>query len=316
MNHIIYLLQSNLANVLMVFIIVTTGILISLGLFFIIAHVVKLPTYQSTRAIVTVSKIKSKENNIDAFVFDMASKLMPYIRMDEYRKRKYQSILLSAGMSISPEMYMSLSYVKALVFLIPGIVVYILKGIFPSAIESIFAIFGLVLIILSVFIFLKSITEANEIAKIRRDEIEGDLPRFVTTIVEGLKSTRDIRQLIENYMRYNEGALSKELFITVGDISSGNAEIALTRLDARIGSNLLSQVIRGLIGVLRGDDGLSYFNNLNRDFKEIEFQRLRKIALTKPPKIKRCSFALLVSLMITLLGIVGSAVFQGATVLF
>ena len=313
---IINVIQSGLANVFITFTLIATGLLSGAGLFYFLAHFVDLPTYQSTKAIVIVSKASARDKSSDIFIFDMASKLAPYIRMDEYRRRKYESALLSAGMTITPEMFQALAIIKAVVFLIPGIVFFLLKGIFPDEIQNIFAIIGVSLVVLGVFKYMKSISEANEKARKRREEIDKELPRLVVNIVEGLKSTRDIKILLESYMRYNTGALSNELFITNSDISSGNAETALTRLEARISSSLLSQVIRGLIGVNRGDDGLSYFNNLNRDFKEIEFQRLKKIAMLKPPKIKRCSFFILMVMIITMLGIIGSAALQGATALF
>jgi len=39
---------------------------------------------------------------------------------------------------------------------------------------------------------------------------------------------------------------------------TGNFEGALTRFEARVSSAMLSDVVRGLIGVLRGDDGVAF----------------------------------------------------------
>ncbi|MCL2050853.1 MAG: secretion protein F [Lachnospiraceae bacterium] len=298
------------------FIVIAAGLSAGAGLFFLLAHIVSLPTHQATKAIAAVSKARARNKDSDAMVFEMASRIAPLIRMDEYRKRKYESLLRSAGMAMAPEMYQALAIVKALIFLIPGAAFFLLRGIFPDGIENIFALAGMALAASGIISYIKSISEASGAAKKRREEIEKELPRLVSNIVEGLKSTRDIRQLVESYMRYNDGELSKELFITNSDISSGNAEMALLRLEARIGSSLLSQVIRGLIGVHRGDDGLSYFNNLNRDFKELEFQRLRKLTLKKPPKIKRCSFFLLMAMLAIMLGVVVYAIIDGAAALF
>ena len=57
--------------------------------------------------------------------------------------------------------------------------------------------------------------------------------------------------------------LRQELEITIADMKSGNEETALTRLESRIGSTMLSDVVRGLISVKRGDNGVMYFEMLN-----------------------------------------------------
>ncbi len=49
---------------------------------------------------------------------------------------------------------------------------------------------------------------------------------------------------------------------------------------------MLSDAVRGLIGVLRGDDGAVYFRMLSYDFKALELQRLKSKAQKIPPKIR------------------------------
>ncbi len=88
--------------------------------------------------------------------------------------------------------------------------------------------------------------------------------------------------------RMNAGeSLSGELDILIADMRSSNYEAALTRFESRINSPMLSDVVRGLIGVLRGDDSAVYFQMLSHDFKQIELQRLKAEAQRKiPPKIR------------------------------
>ena len=85
---------------------------------------------------------------------------------------------------------------------------------------------------------------------------------------------------------------------------SSSYEAALTRFEARINSPMLSDVVRGLIGVLRGDDGAMYFQMLSRDFKQKELQRLKKEAQKIPPKIRVFSFLMLVCFIVTYLAII------------
>lgn len=84
----------------------------------------------------------------------------------------------------------------------------------------------------------------------------------------------------------------------------GALEGELPRFEARINSPMLSDVVRGLIGVLRGDDGAMYFQMLSHDFKQMELQRLKKEAQKIPPKIRVFSFLILVCFIVTYLAII------------
>ena len=85
---------------------------------------------------------------------------------------------------------------------------------------------------------------------------------------------------------------------------SSRYEAALTRFEARLNSPMFSDVVRGLIGVLRGDDGAMYFQMLFHDFKQMELQRLKKEAQKIPHKIRVFSFLMLVCFIITYLAII------------
>lgn len=51
---------------------------------------------------------------------------------------------------------------------------------------------------------------------------------------------------------------------------------------------MLSEVVRGLLGVLRGDDGTVTFALLDHDYQKLEVQQLQKEALKRPGKLKIC----------------------------
>ena len=67
---------------------------------------------------------------------------------------------------------------------------------------------------------------------------------------------------------------------------------------------MLSDVVRGLIGVLRGDDSTVYFQMLAHDFKQLELQRLKGEAQKIPPKIRVFSFLMLMCFLFTYLAII------------
>ena len=89
-----------------------------------------------------------------------------------------------------------------------------------------------------------------------------------------------------------------ELDQTIADMKTGNYENALIRFETRIGSPMLSDVIRGLIGVLRGDDQRMYFKMITFDMRQIEQNNLKKEAAKRPKKIQRYSMMMLICIMI------------------
>jgi hypothetical protein len=90
-----------------------------------------------------------------------------------------------------------------------------------------------------------------------------------------------------------------ELDQTIADMKTGNYENALLKLEKRIGSPLMSDVIRGLIGVLRGDDQRVYFKMLTFDMRQLEQNNLKKEAMKRPQAMQKyCMFMLFCILFI------------------
>ena len=87
-------------------------------------------------------------------------------------------------------------------------------------------------------------------------------------------------------------------------------------MEARIGSSMLSDVVRGLISVKRGDNGAMYFEMLNHDFKQVELQKLKLIAMKQPGKVKKYSFLMLGCFLLMYLGILGYAIINALGKMF
>ena len=107
-------------------------------------------------------------------------------------------------------------------------------------------------------------------------------------VIQSLGLSREIAVEIIDYIENN---LRTE--ITAADMRSGNYEAALTRLESRVGSSMLSDTTRGLIGVLRGDDTDAYWSNLALKFSDYQRQLLKAEALKVPGKVRRLSMVLL-----------------------
>ncbi|WP_233476180.1 hypothetical protein [Paenibacillus sonchi] len=123
-------------------------------------------------------------------------------------------------------------------------------------------------------------------------------------------------RMLEVYAKNAGVSLQSELFITIADIKSGNQETALLRFETRIGSTMLSDIVRGLLAVLRGDQGVVYFEMLAHDFKLIEIQRLKLTAMKRPGKVRKYSFSMLGCFMLMYIVILGMEIMRAMGKLF
>lgn len=282
------------------------GTLFGLGAFFLLAGLLRLPTSASTKAVLTVtSRGKSQKGSINAVLFDMAARLSPLVHLDGYKRKKLEAQLKSAEIKMSPETYIAAAWVKA------GLIALL---IIPALL--IFPILAPVIVFLAVAVYFKEQKRADEIVQQRREEIEAELPRFVNTIEQELRASRDVLNILKSYQRNAGHAMKRELEITIADMASGNEENALTRMESRIGSTMLSDVVRGLISVKRGDNGIMYFQMLSMTFKQLELQKLKLEAMKQPGKMRKYSFMLLGCFLLMYLGVLGYVVLEAFGELF
>lgn len=278
----------------MMLLIVLFGILFAIGLFFILAEVMKLPRLATGKAMLSaMSKQKSKAKNVDVLIGSLSVKLAKYLPMDEYKKSRMKNTLKAAGINQSPEEFMAFALVKALL---------VVLGVIPCLL--VLPLLAPVLLFLAVMIYFKEIRKADEKLSAKREKIESELPRFVATITQELKASRDVLGILENFKKNAGEEFGNELDILTADMRSSSYEAALTRFEARINSPMLSDITRGLIGVLRGDEGGVYFQMLTHDMKQLELQRLKAQAMKIPPKIRVFSFIMLMCFLITYMAII------------
>ena len=271
-----------------------TGILLAAGLYFILADIFKLPTMDTAKAMLNAGRKNNKAaRTMEAWLMSGAVRLSKYIRMDEYKHSRMANVLKASGISMTPEVYSAYAITKA------GA---ILLGVIPCLL--VLPLLSLVLIILAVLTYFKETRKADEQLKEKREQIEGELPRFVSTIEQSLKASRDVLSMLESFKKNAGEDFAAELDILTADMRSSSYEAALTRFEARFNSPMLSDITRGLIGVLRGDDGGMYFQMLAHDMKQLELQRLKAQAMKIPPKIRVFSFAMLMCFLMTYMAVI------------
>lgn len=281
-------------------------ILVACGLFFIASDVLKLPSLATGKAMLSaMGSRKEKVKGMDAFISSWSVKLAPYIPMDEYKKSRMNNTLRAAGINKTPEEYTAFAFVKA------GLVAL---GILPCLL--VLPLLAPVLLFLAVLIYFKEVRRADEKLSAKRAKIESELPRFVATITQELKASRDVLGMLENYKKNAGEEFAGELDILTADMRSSSYEAALTRFEARINSPMLSDLTRGLIGVLRGDDGAMYFQMLAHDMKQLELQRLKAQAMKIPPKIRVFSFIMLMCFLLTYIAVIVFEILRSLKVMF
>ena len=119
-----------------------------------------------------------------------AIRLCHYIRMDEYKKSRMANVLSAAGFSDSPDLFMAMAIVKAM---------SIPLSIIPFRIFQ--PLQAPIVLCTAILFYFKEIRKADEALAAKRGKIEQELPRFVATITQELKASRDVLSILENFKR-------------------------------------------------------------------------------------------------------------------
>ena len=112
----------------MVFLIFLFGILLAMGLFFIMADLLRLPRLATQRAMLSVGRQEKKQaRSVEALLMGWAVRLAPHIHMDEYKRGRLKNTLAAAGLNMTPEEYTAFAMVKTgavLLAVIPCLLIF------------------------------------------------------------------------------------------------------------------------------------------------------------------------------------------------
>ena len=282
------------------------GVLVGIGLFLVLMDLFKIPYSKTSQAVDNISKKqKNKASFLEVRLEGLAKWLSGFIRINEFKRAQLEADLKTAQMDISPEMFKANAIVKAAIV-----------GVFAIPMAFIFPILVPVVLILAVFLYGNEVKSVGKRIKAKRQKIEHELPRLVSTIEKTLKHSRDVLYMLDSYRDSAGPELKHELDITVADMKSGNYEGAITRLESRVGSSMMSDICRGLIGILRGDDTEMYWASLSLKFNDVQRQLLRLEAQKVPRKVNRLSMCLLVCFLLTYIVVILDQIVSSLGVLF
>ncbi len=279
---------------------IVIAMLVTVSAALILLDVFKVPSYAVSKATNNLGKKHNKKTNPpELWLKSFSQFLASHIRLNEYKRMQLDADLKTADMNVTPEQYVANGIVKALFI-----------GIFAIPLLFVSKLIALLLAVSAICIYLNESKKVASKIKDKRRKIEYELPRLVANIEKTLVHSRDVLYILDTYRQGAGEELRHELDITVADMRSGNYEVALTRLEARVGSAMLSDVTRGLIGVIRGDETSVYWGSLVLKFSDYQRQNLKNEANKVPKKIRRLSMVMLMCFMLIYVVVIGNVLIE------
>jgi Flp pilus assembly protein TadB len=263
---------------------------ITVGVFQFLLIAVKAPSARTTRTIRRMARgsQRQKRGKFEIAASENALQFISkFVRINPYRRAILEEELKVAGIAKTPEVFYAgaiFAFLKFAVLAIPFL--------------FIFPLISLVLLVLAGLKFAQERQKVDSRIKAKRKQIDLDLPRFVYTIVSELKSKHDVLSIFERHKDSFSPEFGNEIKITIADMRSSNYKAALQRLEGRVGSTSLSEVVRGLVEMSDGVETHVYWETLAVRFSEMQKQELRREAQKVPAKVRRLSFGLLMCMML------------------
>lgn len=276
------------------------------ALYYLTCAFADVPTRKTSRMMLMAQRQgKRRENIFDVYAAKVSSKIAPYVRLDKMKRASLERTLKIAGNNLTPECYVAKAWVIAgTVALCAVPMAFLLPLMVPVTIG------------LAVALWFSTYYTAFDYVKKRRKRMEKEIPRFALSIGQSLENDRDVLKILTSYRRIAGKEFGAELDQTIADMKTGNYEQALLHLEARVDSPLLSDVTRGLIGVLRGDDQRMYFQMITFDMRQIEQNELKKEAAKRPRLIQRYSMMMLLCIIMIYMVVLCVEVFDSLGVFF
>jgi Flp pilus assembly protein TadB len=268
-------------------------LLLSIGLYQLIGIPIRFPPWAAVKALRKTGEKGKKATYRDVLIYPIARKVAPHIRLSPFRRESLERELKAAGQQeILPEYHMAIAYVSAgIEFLLS----FCMLPIYPlsTAILAAYAV--------QHFFKLRKVPYSDK----RRLAIEAEMPRFTSYVVQSLRQKQNLSVMLQNYCDHATETLKEELDILITDFKTKNPEAALVDFESRIDSVVVSDLVRGLIGVSHGEDMLVYLTSVEMRMNQMELASFEKEAARRQDKLGPASWVMMGSLFIIIAAIFG-----------
>ena len=258
------------------------GFILAYGIYTLAGQFITFPTKRTEKA---MSSFKRKQSIGESFynliTFPIIKVVSKLVRIEPYESRKLEKDLQRAGINLSPAEY------KAKAFVTAGLVVLFSFVFIPLGLTVI----TLLVMLLGVMLFFKERQAVKDKLRNINGRIIEELPRFVRTYNNSLKSSKDILRFMERYRKIAGDDFKYDLDILITDLKTGNTEESLQRFDERVNIPQLSTFISGVIGTSKGVDQETFFYLMEQDMKILARENIKREIAKRPGKIKKATVA-------------------------
>ncbi|WP_283606948.1 secretion protein F [Faecalispora anaeroviscerum] len=270
-------------------------IFLTVGFYLLLCAAAKLPlmAYRKTMLQV-VSDNQSKGNLLKITEMNLALRLSKLIKLSEYRKKTMSDSLRSAGIPFTPELHLAQIIAR-----------FLMRSLLALPAASINPIVSIMVIVWAVYTMFGEFKSTDKIIRQKRDRIESDLPRLTAMISQKIKASKDVIGILDSFLPSAGVELREQLQITLAEMRTGSPDRALSKLELRVGSTMMREVVLGLQSVLHGDDINAYFERLEHDLSQAEIQKLKLNNMQRPGKVRLYTTLALGWFILTAFGILG-----------
>lgn len=274
------------------------AVLIGFGIYMLMLYSAKLPTRKSQQALVTVSNLDKGEEQttINKMLGGLSKKvILHFVELSDSTKYKLETALSYFHYNVSPEEHFSDAMAA-------GICVAII-AMFLGIIHPLFIPVG---IVMGFLIFKSELNAPSKRLDVVRQNIDYDASVFCKFIADALKEgNRNVIDILTSCKESVSTDFKLELEHTLTDMKTGNQEQALIDMSKRLNISSLTQIVVGLLGVLRGDNQTNYFEMLYEKFYKEELAKIKKKNSIKVGAVSKVTMILILPVVgMILIGVI------------
>ena len=277
--------------------------LLAYGLYGVITDYINVPSKKARKAVLALTNTKTSFS--ESLTIPVAKRIVKFIQLEDGRRLMLQRKLYSAEIHYTPEFYVAKAIAESIVIALFAIPAYFIMPLI-----------SVVCIVMGISVYFKRLQELVEIIREKSEKINGELVLFASTIKQQLAASRDVMKILVSFRKICGHEFLHELDMTIADMKTGNYETALRNLESRIPNVGLSEIIHGLFAVMRGDDQRSYFEMLAHDLAVEDKERLKRIAMKRPDKLRPATLMMICSFLAMYLYVIGAQVVEQMGTLF